>query len=254
MPNFPTSLDALANPTATTLRNDPGFELHQAISTLNDIAEALEAKVGIGTSVAAAGTVLRGTGAGASAFGALTAADLAAGMGMRKLADTTLGAAAATVDFPNISQAYASLVIVGAASHTTGVFNVQARLSFDGTTFDATANYDTVYTNQTSTTTPGGGVIAAATEWVVGGAANFNSWPPFIFELPFYTVTGFYKAFHARGLAVASFAAGGYTLSTFSGQHRASTNPIRGLQLRVSSGQIVANSRFMLFGLPATLG
>jgi hypothetical protein len=79
MPSYPTSLDALANPTATTLRNDPGFQLHAVISTLNDIAEALESKLGIGSSTpGATAAVLRRTGAGASAWGQLTAADIGA--------------------------------------------------------------------------------------------------------------------------------------------------------------------------------
>lgn len=79
MPNFPTSLDSLANPTATTLRNDPGFELHTVISTLNDIAEALEAKLGIGASTpGGSAAVLRRTASGASAWGALQTGDMAA--------------------------------------------------------------------------------------------------------------------------------------------------------------------------------
>jgi hypothetical protein len=76
--NFPTSVDSLANPTATTRRNDPGFELHAVVSTLNDAVEALETKLGTGASTAAAGQVLRATGAGASAFGAIQSGDLAA--------------------------------------------------------------------------------------------------------------------------------------------------------------------------------
>lgn len=64
MPNYPTSLDSLANPLATTRRNDPGFELHTVISTLNDIVEALEAKLGTGGTAATAGSVLRGSAAG----------------------------------------------------------------------------------------------------------------------------------------------------------------------------------------------
>src|SRR5262245_23225645 len=80
MPNYPTSLDALANPTATTLRNDPGFELHAVVSTLNDIAEALEGKLGIGASTpGATAAVLRRTASGASAWGQVAAGDYAPG-------------------------------------------------------------------------------------------------------------------------------------------------------------------------------
>ena len=68
MPNFPTSLDTLSNPTSTTLRNDPGYELDVVISTLNDIVEALEAKVGVTASTAVTDSVLTGTSAGSTAW------------------------------------------------------------------------------------------------------------------------------------------------------------------------------------------
>jgi hypothetical protein len=78
MVSFPTSLDTLSNPGASTKTNDPGFELDEVISTLNDIAEALEAKVGIGASTPTASTVLRGTGTGISAYGQVATGDIAA--------------------------------------------------------------------------------------------------------------------------------------------------------------------------------
>jgi hypothetical protein len=77
--NFPASLDALLNPTSTTKRNAPGFELDVVISTLNDIAEALEAKLGTGASTPSANTVLRGTGTGTTTYGQVQAGEIAAG-------------------------------------------------------------------------------------------------------------------------------------------------------------------------------
>lgn len=77
--NYPTSLDALANPTSTTLRNAPGFSLSGQVSALNDIAEALEAKLGIGASTPGASAgVLRRTAAGTSAWGTIATADIGA--------------------------------------------------------------------------------------------------------------------------------------------------------------------------------
>ena len=66
MANYPTSLDSLVNPSAgdTTAAVDHAAQ-H---ANVNDIVEALEAKLGIGASVAAANKLLRGTGAGASAW------------------------------------------------------------------------------------------------------------------------------------------------------------------------------------------
>lgn len=88
MVNFPTSLDTLANPTSSTYTDDAGYELDVVISALNDIVEALEAKLGTGASTASANTVLRGTGAGTSAFGQVTNADLAGSIAYSKLALT----------------------------------------------------------------------------------------------------------------------------------------------------------------------
>lgn len=82
MANFPTSLDSLSNPTATTKRNDPGFELHTVISTLNDIVELLESKLGITDSPASnsplASTVLTSLANGKSGWATIITAMLAA--------------------------------------------------------------------------------------------------------------------------------------------------------------------------------
>src|SRR5438874_2391287 len=77
--NYPVSADVLANPTALTNRDDAGFELHGVISRMQDILEALEAKIGIGASTpGATAAVLRRTAAGASAWGPIAAADVPA--------------------------------------------------------------------------------------------------------------------------------------------------------------------------------
>lgn len=66
MANFPTSLDSLTNPTANdTLAAVPHHTQH---GTANDILEALEAKVGIGSSTPAQGKVLRSSATGSSAW------------------------------------------------------------------------------------------------------------------------------------------------------------------------------------------
>lgn len=66
MANYPTSLDSLTNPAAgdTTTAVDHASQ-H---ATVNDIVEALEAKLGISASTPTSGKLLRGTGAGSSAW------------------------------------------------------------------------------------------------------------------------------------------------------------------------------------------
>lgn len=76
---YPGALDVMPNPLPNTLENAPGFELDVVISNLGDAIQAIEAKLGIGASAAAVNQVLRATGAGASAFGAIQTADVAAG-------------------------------------------------------------------------------------------------------------------------------------------------------------------------------
>jgi hypothetical protein len=66
MSNYPTSLDSLVNPLSGDTMSAVGHAAQH--SNVNDAVEALEAKLGIGASTAASGKLLRGTGAGASAW------------------------------------------------------------------------------------------------------------------------------------------------------------------------------------------
>lgn len=69
MVNFPSSLDSLSNPTGTTTQNDAGFLHATQHANVNDIAEAIEAKVGIGaTTPDTIGKELVATAAGTSTW------------------------------------------------------------------------------------------------------------------------------------------------------------------------------------------
>lgn len=63
---YPTSLDSFVNPTTNDFLNSPNHV--QQHSNANDAIEALEAKLGIGASTPTNGKLLRGTGAGSSAW------------------------------------------------------------------------------------------------------------------------------------------------------------------------------------------
>jgi hypothetical protein len=77
MVNYPASLDSLTNPTASDLTTSVTVPHATEHANANDILEALEAKLGIGSSTPpASGAVLRRTGTGASAWGALVNADV----------------------------------------------------------------------------------------------------------------------------------------------------------------------------------
>lgn len=79
MVNYPTSLDVLSNPSSGEALGLSSTAHSAHHGTANDAIEALEAKLGIGAALASAGTVLRGTGAGSSAFGKVQAGDYGAG-------------------------------------------------------------------------------------------------------------------------------------------------------------------------------
>lgn len=66
MSSFPTSLDSFVNPTTNDFLNSPNHVSQH--SDINDAIEALEAKLGISASTPSSGKLLRGTGAGSSAW------------------------------------------------------------------------------------------------------------------------------------------------------------------------------------------
>ena len=66
MSNFPTSLDSFTNPGAGDYMDAVGHAAQH--SDVNDAVEALEAKLGISASTPTSGKLLRGTGAGSSAW------------------------------------------------------------------------------------------------------------------------------------------------------------------------------------------
>jgi hypothetical protein len=76
---FPAALDAYGDPTGGAVQGSttPTHSGHH--TNHNDAIEALEAKLGTGSSIAAANTVLRGTGSGVTSYGQVAAAMLATG-------------------------------------------------------------------------------------------------------------------------------------------------------------------------------
>lgn len=104
--NYPGSLDSLTNPSGGNFLDDGSVPHADQHANANDAIEALEAKLGTGASTPSSGTVLRGTGAGASSYGALQlASDVAAfsSADLRgRLSDETGTGAAVFADTPTI--------------------------------------------------------------------------------------------------------------------------------------------------------
>jgi hypothetical protein len=95
---YPAAADSYTRPTSGQVlgASTPAHSLQH--DNAYDAIEALEAKLGTGASVAAANTVLRGTGAGASAFGLVQTGDLTAN------AVSQLWAATVSTTFPSTTQ------------------------------------------------------------------------------------------------------------------------------------------------------
>lgn len=153
MPNFPGSLDSLANPSSSQYTDDSGFFLDVVISTLNDIAETLEAKVGVGSSTPTANTVLTGTGTGSSAWaGVATGMLIASAVTDRAVAlgttsgPTTASGSNATIPEMTITRTTAGgdllVVYVSSFAHSTVGASVTHNLKLDAgaNAFDITQN------------------------------------------------------------------------------------------------------------------
>lgn len=100
--NFPTSLDdntSLPNPTTTTAMNVVSHAGQH--DNENDAIKAIETKLGMGASTASANQVLRGTGAGTTAFGAVNLTTDVTG----SLPITSGGTGSATQNFVDLTTA-----------------------------------------------------------------------------------------------------------------------------------------------------
>lgn len=67
-PNWPTSLDSLANPSESTYVDDTGFFLDEVIARIHDLLELMEVRFGTGASTPIANSVYVGTGTGTTAY------------------------------------------------------------------------------------------------------------------------------------------------------------------------------------------
>lgn len=76
MSAYPTALDSFTNPNATNKLNSPTHS--QQHGDANDAITALETKLGISASTPSSGKIMRATGTGTSAWGALVNADVSA--------------------------------------------------------------------------------------------------------------------------------------------------------------------------------
>jgi hypothetical protein len=242
MPNYPSSLDSLANPTATTLRNDPGFEHHLQHGTANDICEALELKLGIGSSVpTTAGHVLTVTGAGATAYQASAAV---------RLGQTVLVGTQATITLASIPTTFECLLATVYARSSQASTNVELWVRFNG---DAGGNYlwqDISAQGTASAVTQGAAANQVRAGFMPGASATANLFGAASLMIPGYARTVGYKAMTSLSAEAHAFTAGSFIHSSV-GAHWLNTAAINSMTISPSAGSLVAGTVFTLYGLPA---
>lgn len=151
--NFPTSLDSLSNPSASDVLD--GALLHSVQhANANDILEALEAKLGIGASTPAQGKLLKGTGAGSSAW-------LALGTARQMLRVNAAGTDLEFFTVPAVRVYHNAAQSISNTTFTTLAFNSEAT-----TGFDTEAMHDLVTNNSRITiVTPGVYLVGASVDF-----------------------------------------------------------------------------------------
>ena len=169
--NFPTSLDTFTNPNSGNTLDSPSHSIQH--SDINDAVEAIEAKIGVGSSTAGSATegyalvntsggttaysllgvsgltsgaatngqVLTADGSGAVSFNTLTSTS-----GLTFISSTTVGSAVSSVSLPDgtFTSTYDAYRVVFDASTTTAVTSSAMRFKFrvGGVDNSAAASYN----------------------------------------------------------------------------------------------------------------
>ncbi len=248
MVNFPASLDALSNPTGATTQDAVGFLHSTQHGNANDAIEAIEAKLGIGASTAAANTVLRGTGAGATAFGQIVAGDIAAGATMQKLDEQIISVAGGFVTL-TIPSGYRHLLIRALIRGVTAATTTPLIVRFNG---DVGGNYDYQWI-------AGAAAVASAAEglaqtgiipgFVTAGSAPAGVASEATLRIAHHAGTTFQKTMTAEVATKGGTASGNLTAYQAIGFWR---NPaaITSVTLSLNVGNIDVGSVFTAYGEP----
>lgn len=250
MANYPTSLDSMTNPSSSTYMDDSGFELDVLISRLQDIAEALEAKVGIAASTPVSGTVLRASGTGSSTWAAVTAADLSAGAAMVKIAEVTASGSSGVMEITSITASFRDLIItVVGRSQNAGSAGTAASLTFESSPTAGAYNHVLgIITTSLSATENIGATdsIQVGAVPTAGSTANVHGGMHIVVHE--YANTGMFKPVEAICSSPLTLSAGSFQLRVVAGVFE-STSAITRVRLTIGSNW-TTTSRMTIFGTP----
>jgi hypothetical protein len=172
--NFPTSLDNFTNPTANDSLNIPSHSLQHA--NANDAIEAIEAKLGVGSSLAssaAANSVMRADGSGSTTWGLPD--------GLVHLNTTSVTSATSTTIsnvFTSAYQTYRIIISSASASATALVYQNTS----GGTPAATNYSYSLMYWNNSGG--PARAEAYGATAAQVASAGNYGSVAEIIVDRP----------------------------------------------------------------------
>lgn len=253
MVNFPASLDSITNPGAGTYQDDPGFELDVVIARLNDIAEQLEAKVGVGASnqSAVANTALVGNGVGQSSWGTIPGAALAAGSNFKKIAEVAGTGASGVMEISSIPSTYRSLMLaVVGRSDTAGAGGAVVNMTFETSPTAGAYNGVVILATTAVSSSENIGASAAIQVGAVPTAGSTASvYGSMTIVLHEYANGSVFKPVEAVCNSPLTLAGGSYQARLTVGTWE-SASAIDRIRLTVSGNWTTA-SRMTLFGLPA---
>lgn len=168
---------------------------------------------------------------------------------MRKIAETSLAAPAATIDFTSIPQVYRHLRLALSSANNTGTTTVHAQLAAVAAGFDSGANYDRQYGSANASS-------AAATEGlgqtslllgVHGAAANVMD--PVAIDFLDYR-----SAYHKAMVGLSANKVGtstGNLLAFFLSGYWRNTGAIGAIRLFPAANSFAIGTRATLWGVPA---
>lgn len=244
MVNFPSSLDSLANPTSTTYTDDSGFELDVVISNLNDIVEALEAKLGIGaTTPDAQYKTLGATAAGTSAWGYY---------GMRLLGSVSASGSSSVMEVSSISAAFSNLfVLVWGKSTTAGTVGASCRMTFETSPTAGAYNHQMLLVNNTTVSALEN---VGTNDWIDVGLFPTDGAHASLFGSSWVTIKDYagavYKNVFSLNCGHNDIASGGFHQRNVSGLWE-STSAISRIRATASTGNWKSGSKMLVFGAPA---
>lgn len=243
MVNYPSSLDSLANPTSTTDCDDAGFELDVVISNLNDIAEALEAKLGIGaTTPNAQYKTLGATAAGTSAWGYY---------GVRLLGTVSASGSSSVMEIASISGSFSQLlVMIWGKSTTAGTGGAACRMTFETSPTAGAYNHQMLLVNNTSVTAIQN---VGTNDWIDAGLFPSDGAHASLFGSSWVTIMDYagsaYKNVFSLNCGQNDISSGGLHMRNVSGLYE-STSAIDRIRVTASTGNWKSGSKMCVYGVP----